>query len=162
MDDSPASVELVAHPAPANPLMAIALAIVLAGLVAPFLFLRANAPSPLLGLAALALGLAGIFAFAGALRGRRQLRSDLECRTRARISGEGITLFKTPFPAAGLFFPAHQIAKVHLLRGALIIQTTEAYPQPGRHAIRFGKLVSHVATLSTAIETMQQTSRGSE
>lgn len=161
MSDRATSIELVAYPAPANPPIVIALALILAGLVAPFLFLQAHAPSPLLGAASLALGLAGIFALAGAVHGRRRVSSDPECRTRARISSDGITLFKAPPPDMGLFFPAHQIAKAHLLQGALIVQTTETHPQPGRHAIRFGMTKGQLGAISIAIKTFQQTSWGS-
>jgi len=152
-------VELIAHPAPANPPLAVTLAIILAGLVAPFLFLRANTPSPLLGLASLALGLAGIITFAGAVHARRRFRSDPACRLRALISADGITLFKAPPPASGLFFPAGQIAKVHLIQGALIIHTAGSYPLPGRHAIRFGKLSGPPGPIHAAIQTFQTQSK---
>jgi hypothetical protein len=154
-------VELIAGPAPANPPFFIALAIILAGLVAPFLFLRATPPSPLLGVAALALGLAGIFALAGAIHGRRRVLSDPTCRIRACISTDGIALFKTPPPATGQFFPADQIVTVHLVQGALVIQAAETFAKPGRHAIRFGKLRSPPGPIIAAIKTFQQIERGS-
>jgi hypothetical protein len=149
-------VELVARPAPANPPLAIAVAITLAGLVGPFVFLRARNGSPLLGIASLALGAAGIIAMAGAVRARSIRRTDLDYRVRASIATHGVTIFKAPPPAGGLHFPTNQIAGLRLLPGTLIIYATQAHPSPGRHAIRFGKMIGDPGTIAAAIEILKR------
>jgi hypothetical protein len=156
MNDQAEDVNLVAFPPPPKPPLVIALAIILAGLIAPFLFLRAGSPSPFLAIAALALALAGVFALAGALHGRGRRLVDPNCRLRARISGTGITLYNSPPPAPGVFFPTHQISKIHLLPGALIIHTAETYPTPGRHVVRFSKLQTPRSDIIAAIKPLER------
>jgi hypothetical protein len=153
LDESP--FELVARPAPANPPLAMALAIVFAGLLGPFVFLRARNGSLLLGMASLALCAAGIIAMAGAVRARSIRRADPDYRVRASIAANGITIFKAPPPADGLHFPTSQIARVCFLPGTLIIYATQTHPSPGRHAIRFGKMIGDPKILAAAIKTMQ-------
>lgn len=156
MNHDDQSVELVAHPAAPNPPLVLALAIIAAGLVAPFLFLQAGSASPFLGFASLSLALAGLVALSGALHGRRRHRADRACRPRARITAAGITLYKDPPPAAGLFFPAQQISKIQFSTGALIVHAIEPHPSPGRHAVRFGKLQTDVAAITAAIKPLQR------
>jgi hypothetical protein len=155
MNSEDQGVALVAYPAPHNPPLVLAIAIIAVGVVAPFLFLHAGSASAFLGFCSLSLALAGLVALSGALHGRRRHRADRACRPRARISGAGIMLYKDPPPAAGLFFPAHQIAKVQFLSSALVIHTTETHPSPGRHAVRFGKLQTDPAAIAAAIKPLQ-------
>jgi hypothetical protein len=155
MTDVHPGVELVAYPPRPNPPLILAFAIIAAGLTAPFLFLRAGSPSLFLGIGSLSLALAGIVALAGALNGRRLYSADPICRPRARITAAGITLYKSPPPAPGLFFPRHQISNVQFLTSALIVHTKETHPSPGRHAVRFGKLETPRADIVAAIRPLE-------
>jgi hypothetical protein len=156
METSKTAVELVAHPAPPNPPLVIALAIFIAGLLAPYLFLHTGSPSPFLGIACVALAIAGIIALVGAIDGQKRFRADRNCRLRARIAASGVTIFRAPPPSIGLFFPIDQIGNLHVTPGLLVIHTTQTHPSPGRHAIRFGKTAGDPEAIYAAIRAFQK------
>ncbi len=153
----PGEVHLIAGPPPANPPLVIAVILVGLGIAAPFLFLKAGAPSLLFGIAVLALAGAGIITMSAAVAAWLRRREDAATRRRASISASGITLHARPAPAGDVrHFPADQIQSARLLPGALVIQTGKDHPNPGRHVLRFGKLAAPRAELEAALAAFQQ------
>jgi len=149
-DHPPGATHLVAGPPGANPPLPIACAIAGLSLVAPFLFIKSGAPGPLLGIAIVALAGAGIITMSAGVAAQRRRRADSAIRPRATITPDGITLY--PSPAAGArHFETAVIRSASLLPHALVIQTTEKHPKPGRHVLRFGKLHTPRETLTAAL-----------
>jgi len=144
-------IQLLAGPPPANPPIFIAAIIVVLSLVAPILFLKTGAPGPLLGIAALALAVAGIVTASAAVKARLQRQSDLAVRPRVTVNADGITLHRKPAPAPAEFFPFDHIDEARLLAGTLILRINTANPAPGRHILRFGGPVSNRELLLAAL-----------
>lgn len=152
-DQPPGETHLIAGPPSANPPFAIACAIAGLSLVAPILFLKSGAPGPLLGIAILALAGAGIITMVAAVAAQRRRRADSAVRPRATITPDGITLH--PGPAGGAqHFEAAVIHSASLLPRALVIQTTEEHPKPGRHVLRFGQLHTKREALAAALQPL--------
>jgi hypothetical protein len=149
-DDPPGATHLVAGPPSANPPLPIACAIAGLSFVAPFLFLKAAPPGPLLGIAIIALAGAGIIAMVAAVAAQRRRRADAAIRSRATITADGITLHPGPAGSAQ-HFAAALIRSANLLPHALVIQTTEEHPKPGKHVLRFGKLHTPREALAAAL-----------
>lgn len=150
-DQPPVETQLIAGPPPANPPVFIAVVLVALGIAAPFLFLQAGSPSPLFGVAVLALASAGIMTMTAAVTARLRRRADAATRPRASITNTGITLHAGPLCGAARHFPAAQIRSARLLPSALVIQTVKDHSEPGRHVLRFGKLVTPRPALEAAL-----------
>lgn len=142
---------LIAGPPPASPPLFIAVLLVALSLFAPFFFLRAGSPSLFLGIAALALALAGIITLYGAVSSIRKRRADAAMRPRARISAAGITLHPSPNEHSTQHIAAEHIAAARLMAGALIVQTAKSHPNPGRYVLRYGKLTTPRDALVAAL-----------
>ena len=153
-----AETHLIAGPPPANPPLAVALLIVVLSLVAPVLFLRAGPPNLWLAFATLALAFAGIAALFGAIASQTKRHADRAVRARATISLTGITFLPTPIRSTSRHFSAREVKHVRLVDGALIVQTTELHPSPGRHILRFGRLASPRGQLQQAIDALLSSS----
>jgi hypothetical protein len=149
-DDPPGATHLIAGPPGANPPLPIACGIAGLSFVAPFLFLKSGTPGPLLGIAILALAGAGIITVVAAVAAQRRRRADAAVRPRATITPYGITLHPSPAGAAQ-HFEAAVIHSANLLPHALVIQTTEEHPKPGRHVMRFGKLYTKRESIAAAL-----------
>jgi hypothetical protein len=150
-DDLPGAIQLTAGPPSAHPPLPIACAIAGLSFVAPFLFIKAAAPGPLLGIAIIALAAAGVITMVAAVAGQRRRRADAAVRPRATIAPDGITLHSSPAGGAAKHFEVEFIQSASLLPHALVIQTTEEHPKPGRHVMRFGKLHTPRETLTAAL-----------
>jgi hypothetical protein len=144
-------IQLIAGPPPANPPLLVAFMLVGLSIAAPFLFLQAGRPGPLLGLAILALAGAGIITMSGAAAAQLRRRADAAIRPRASITKAGITLHAGPVSGTTRHFPAGQIHWARLSPGALVILTAKDHPKPGRHVLRFGKLTTPRAALEAAL-----------
>lgn len=142
---------LIAGPPGASPPLLVALLLVALSIVAPFLFLRAGAPSLLFGIAVLALAAAGIITLIAAISAQLRRRADAAMRPRARINAGGITLQAKPDNNSSLHFTAAQIASARLHGGTLVIQTIKSHPKPGRYVLRYGKLVTPRDALIAAL-----------
>jgi hypothetical protein len=96
----------------------------------------------------------------GAVTAQRRRRADSAIRARASISQSGLTL--RPGTAAGTeqYFAVADIKSAHLLPRALIIQTTEAYPNPGRYVLRFGKPQTPPEHLHAALAALLEKPKG--
>jgi hypothetical protein len=125
--------------------------------VAPILFSAAGAPNLLLGIAVIALAAAGIITAIGAVSAQRRRQADGKIRLRAHITASGITFYRQPQPAEPEFFSRDMIKRAWLTDGALIIDTTEAHPKPGRHRLGFTKLATSRAHLAAVIAPFNQT-----
>jgi hypothetical protein len=145
--------DLIAGPPPANPPLLVAIMLIALGLAAPILFLKAGAPSPLFGIAVLALAAAGIITAFGAVSAQLRRRADSAIRPRASITPAGITL-RPHAAGAEQHFAAAQIKTAQLFPGALVIQTAPEHPKPGRHVLRFGKLATPREELNAAISAL--------
>lgn len=146
--------ELHAGPPPVNPPLFLAVVIVAIGIAAPWLFVRAGAPSPLLGAAALALVGAGIITVFATINAHNKRQADREIRLRACFSPSGVSLYRKPAPADAEFFPREQIKKIWLLKAALILDTTPDHPKPGRHRLVFSHLASPLDDINAAIAAL--------
>lgn len=133
---------LIAGPPPASPPLIIAVLVVALSIAAPFIFLRDGTPSLILGIAALAIALAGIITFAAAVRAQIRRGADSKARRRATITPRGIILHPTLAATDSLYFPWDEIAAARLTPSALIIHAGKAPAKPGRYAVRFGKLAT--------------------
>jgi hypothetical protein len=152
--DTSAPANLIAGPPPANPPAFIVIIILGLSITAPFLFLRAGAPSPFFGIILLALAAASIITMSAAVKAARRRRADGAVRLRASITSTGITFHPGPTALDRQHFPASSIKSTHLLPNALIIQTIAPHPNPGRHVLRFGKLAIPRQTLQQALATI--------
>ena len=147
--------KLVAGPPSASPPFTIALLIVGMSFAAPFIFVADGSPSPLLGIAMIAVALAGIITLAAAIRAAGRRRADSAARTRVSISEAGITLHPTPRERDDLHFPWQHIAGTHMAQTAFFVHAASGAPKPGRHAVRFGKLSTQRADILAALGSLQ-------
>jgi len=145
--------DLVAGPPPANPPLLVAMLIVALGLAAPILFLKAGSPSPLFGIAILALAAAGIITAFGAVSAQLRRRADSTIRPRASITQAGITL-RPHTAGAEEYFAATQIKTAQLFPGALVIHTAPEHPKPGRYVLRFSNLATPREELNAALSAL--------
>jgi hypothetical protein len=155
------AVDLVAGPAAASPPLFIALMLVALSIAAPYIFLADGTPSLLLGITAVAVAVAGMITMAAAIRAQLKRRADATARRRVRISAAGITLYPHPEPSASLQFPWDHITNVQVTQSAFIVHAGPAGPLPGRHAVRFGKLVTRRADIVSALDNLQRSALGS-
>jgi hypothetical protein len=133
---------LLAGPAAASPPLFIAIALVALSIAGPFIFVADGTPSLLLGICALAVALAGLLTMLAAIRAQTKRRADAAIRRRVSITAAGITLHPTTAAADNLHFPWHQIENTQLMPAAFILHAGDTAPRPGRHGLRFGKLVT--------------------
>lgn len=143
--------QLIAGPPAASPPLLIAVMLVALSIAAPFIFLKDGSPSLLLGLTAVSVALAGMITMVAAVRAQLRRRDDAQARRRVSISRNGITLYPTPSEADNLHFDWDNIDTAHLLPAAFIVQADKAAPNPGRYAIRFGKLITPRPDILTAL-----------
>lgn len=146
---------LIAGPPRASPPLGIALMLVALSVAGPFIFLADGTPSLLLGITAVAVALAGMITMLAAIRAHRRRRADATPRQRVSIRRHGITFHPTPEPTGNLHFPWEHIERVHVAPAAFILEAGPAAAKPGRHTIRFGKLVTPRTDIIAAIETNQ-------
>ncbi len=152
--------KLVAGPPTASPPLTIALLIVAMSFAAPFIFVADGSPSPLLGIAMIAVALAGIITLGAAIRAAGRRRADSTARTRVTISEAGITLHPTPHTRDDQHFPWHHIAGTHMARAAFFVHAAAGAPKPGRYAVRFGKLATARADILAALNSRQPPAAG--
>jgi hypothetical protein len=133
---------LLAGPATASPPLFIAIALVALSIAGPFIFVADGTPSLLLGICALAVAVAGLLTMLAAIRAQTRRRADAAIRRRVSITAEGITLHPTRAETDNLHFPWNEIENTHLMPAAFILHAGAAAPRPGRHGLRFGKLVT--------------------
>lgn len=139
---TPEGTYLLAGPAAASPPLFIAVAIVALSIAGPFIFVADGTPSLLLGICALAVALAGLLTMLAAIRAQTKRRADAAIRRRVSITAAGITLHPTTAATDNLHFPWDDIENTHLMPAAFILHAGDAAPRPGRHGLRFGKLVT--------------------
>jgi hypothetical protein len=142
---------LLAGPAAASPPLVIAIALVALSIAAPFIFVADGTPSLLLGICALTVALAGLLTMLAAIRAQTKRRADAAIRRRVSITAAGITLHPTPAEADNLHFPWDAIENARLMPAAFILHASDAAPRPGRHGLRFGKLVTPREDLLAAL-----------
>jgi hypothetical protein len=147
-----ATTYLVAGPPAASPPLLIAVALVALSIAGPFVFLAYGTPSPLLGITALAVALAGMLTMLAAIRAQLRRRADPAPRRRVSISPAGITLHPTLSTADDLHFRWENIDKAYLMPAAFIVHAGHAAPRPGRYAVRFGKLITPRAEIMSALD----------
>jgi hypothetical protein len=133
----------------------MAMMLVALSITAPFIFVADGTPSLLLGITAVAVALAGMITMLAAIRAHRRRRADAAPRQRVSIQRHGITFHPTAEPADNLHFPWEHIENIHVAPAAVILQASPAAAKPGRHVIRFGKLVTPRSEIIAAIETNQ-------
>lgn len=153
--------ELIAGPPAASPPLAIAFMIVGLSVAGPFIFLRDGTPSLLLGVTAVAVALAGLITMLAAIRAQQRRAADAALRPRVSISPSGVTLHPTPDAADDLHFPRAQIGGAQLLAAAFTLTAGPMAARPGRHVIRFGKLVTPRPDIISALEAMNTEPPGS-
>jgi hypothetical protein len=121
---------------------------------------RHRACSLWLGVTAVAVALAGMITILAAIRAQLRRRADAAARRRVSISASGITFYRTPAPKDIEHFPWQDIASLHLAATTFILQAGPDAPKPGRHAIRFGKLVTPRSAIISAMDAGQAKIRG--
>ena len=159
-DTEPREAELVAGPPPASPPLAIALMIVALSIAGPFIFLKDGTPSLLLGITAAAVAVAGMITMLAAARAHLRRRADAAPRRRAHVSAAGITLHPSREAADDQHFDWAHITQAELAQTTFFVHAGPDAPRPGRHAIRFGKLVTPRADIISVLNANQ--AKGSE
>ncbi len=152
--------DLIATAPAASPPLFIAIALVALSIAGPFIFLADGTPSLWLGVTAVAVALAGMITMLAAIRAQLRRRADAAARRRVSISVSGITFYRTPAPKDIEHFPWQDIASLHLAATTFILQAGPDAPKPGRHAIRFGKLVTPRSAIISAMDAGQAKIRG--
>jgi hypothetical protein len=150
-----AEADLIAGPPAASPPLTIALMLVALSIAGPFIFVTDGTPSLLLGITAVAVAIAGMITMVAAGRAYVRRRADAAARRRVRISFSGITFYPSVETSNSIFFSWDHITNVHVTQSAFIVQAGPAALKPGRHAIRFGKLVTPRADILSALEEIQ-------
>jgi hypothetical protein len=149
---------LIAGPAAASPPLAIALMLVGLSIAGPFIFVADGTPSLLLGITAVAVAIAGMITMAAAIRAHVRRRGDASLRRRVGISNAGITFYPTLQAADNLHFCWEDITNVQVAPAAFIVHAGLSAPRPGRHAIRFGKLVTPRSDIISALHEIRPNS----
>jgi hypothetical protein len=152
--------ELIAGPPSASPPLLIAVMLVALSIAGPFIFVADGTPSLLLGITAVAVALAGMITMLAAVRAQLRRRADAAARRRVSISHHGITLHPTPAPSGDVHFPWEHITGVQVATAAFILQAGPEAAKPGRHAIRFGKLVTPRRHITSVVDAFQAKVRG--
>jgi hypothetical protein len=147
--------ELVAGPPAASPPLTIAVMIVALSIAGPYIFLADGTPSLLLGITAVAVAVAGMITMIAAGRAFLRRRADAAARRRVSISPAGITLHPTREAADDLHFAWEHITAANLMRAVFFVHAGPAAPNPGRHAIRFGKLVTPRSDIISVLDANQ-------
>ena len=86
-----------------------------------------------------------------AIRAQLRRRADPTARRRASISHAGITLHPTLAAADDLHFIWDEIESAQLMPAAFIVHANNSAPKPGRYAVRFGKLITSRAEITSAL-----------
>ncbi|MDR3520420.1 MAG: hypothetical protein P4L54_02275 [Acidocella sp.] len=147
--------DLIAGPSAANPPVFLAALVVLISLSGPYLFAMAGIPNLLLGIASGALAIAGIVTALAAAAAQKRYHADKQPRPRARITPDGVTFLPTPASNNAQVFALEHIAAVQLMRRALIVDTHQHHPKPGRHRLVFGPpYVTPHETLAQAVAAL--------
>lgn len=141
-DPAAAETAVVAGPPAASPPLAVALMLVGLSIAGPFIFVADGTPSLLLGITGITVAIAGMITMAAAVRAQIRRRADASPRRRVGIGAGGITLYPTLKATEDMHFPWQHITDVQVAPAAFIIHAGPGAPKPGRHAIRFGKLVT--------------------
>jgi len=149
---------MIAGPPAASPPLAIALMLVGLSIAGPFIFVADGTPSLLLGITALAVALAGMITMVAAIRAHIRRRADITARPRVGIGPEGITFYPTLQPSDNLHFSWNDITNVQVAPAAFIVHAGPTAPRPGRHAIRFGKLVTSRSDIISALDEIRPNS----
>ncbi len=143
--------DLVAGPPAPSPPLFIGIAIVALSVAGPFVFVADGTPSLLLGVTALTVALAGMLTMAAAIRAQLRRRADPAIRRRVSLSPAGITLRPMHSDAGDQHFIWAHIEHANLLHAAFIVHANGSAPNPGRHAVRFGKLITPRADILSAL-----------
>jgi len=159
---APPATALIAGPPAASPPLLIAVLLVALSIAGPFIFVTDGTPSLLLGITAVAVALAGMITMLAAIRAQIRRRADAAARRRVSISDSGITLHPTTAPAGDVHIPWEHITGVQVATAAFIVQAGPEAAKPGRHAIRFGKLVTPRAHITAIVDAFQAKIRGSQ
>ncbi len=146
-----AGTDLVAGPPAPSPPIFIAVALVALSIAGPFIFVAYGTPSLLLGITAVAVAIAGMLTMFAAIRAQLRRRADPTARRRASISRAGITLHPTLAAADDLHFIWDEIENAQLMPAAFIVHANNSAPKPGRYAVRFGKLITSRAEITSAL-----------
>jgi hypothetical protein len=145
-------ISLIAGPPAASPPLFIALMLVGMSIAGPFIFLKDGTPSPLLGITAIAVAIAGMITMIAAMRAQRRRRADSTARRRVGITRAGITFYPTLHPGDNVQFAWEDITSVQMAPAAFILHAGPQAAKPGRHAIRFGKLVTPRSDILLALD----------
>ncbi len=151
-DINGAETSLIAGPPAASPPLAIALMLLGLSIAGPFIFVADGTPSLLLGITALAVAVAGMITMAAAIRAQIRRHADAAIRRRVGIGTAGIIFYPTFQASDNQHFSWGDIINVQLAPAAFIVHAGPAAARPGRHAIRFGKLVTPRSDIISALD----------
>ncbi len=149
---APEAAELVAGPPRASPPLFIALLLVALSIAGPFVFLADGTPSLLLGITAMAVAIAGMITLVAAVRAHLRRQEDAAIRRRVLISPAGITFYPSRASARDAHFAWKHVTSAHLAQSVFYVEAAPDAPRPGRHAIRFGKLVTPRADIISRLD----------